>query len=172
MASRELFVHLICWKKVNVLVCLCNDINDMYVYSSHLITSHHVDVRKTGLHWKLCSSWARGEHWYASMRDCEFIACIQITHKRQCIFSTHMLTAEKSGWRRIHQIVGSMQRKCSISVLLFFVQHSILCVTFSLSLSLCLHGTRDRSFSINSISSFIMHTTHMCSLAIPAYEKR
>lgn len=73
-------------------------------------------------------------------------------------------------WRRIHQIVGSMQRKCSISMLLFFVQHFTLCVTFSFTLSPVFACTRERSFSINSISSFIMHTTHMCSLAIPAYE--
>lgn len=55
----------------------------------------------------------------------------------------------------MHKIaVGSMQRKCSISILHFFVQDFVLCVTFSIS----------------GVSSFIMHTTHMCSLAIPAYK--
>lgn len=54
-----------------------------------------------------------------------------------------MLEEEKSGWgRRTHPIVGSMQRKCSIFILLIFVQHFILCVTFSLSLSLSVSFAR------------------------------
>lgn len=96
-------------------------------------------------YWKLCSA-------YASMRECEFIACIQITHEIQHT-RAHIHVSPKK--------VGEDENYKEYTYIFWFNAEVARFLYFMISL--CASHSFPLLSSINSSSSFIMHATHMCS---------